>query len=105
MPLAKLSGGQLVRCELARSLWRRPHCLLPGRGHDPSRLRDCLGALRDALARWEGAVVVVSHDRWFVRGVVEGVVDCCEDEGEMLRRRVTYRLKEGRLGCLGGGRG
>lgn len=28
VPIRKLSGGQLVRCELARILWKRPHCLV-----------------------------------------------------------------------------
>jgi ATPase subunit of ABC transporter with duplicated ATPase domains len=28
VPICKLSGGQLVRCELARILWKRPHCLV-----------------------------------------------------------------------------
>lgn len=28
VPVRKLSGGQLVRCELARILWKRPHCLV-----------------------------------------------------------------------------
>ena len=28
VPIRKLSGGQLVRCELARIFWRRPHCLV-----------------------------------------------------------------------------
>lgn len=28
VPIRKLSGGQLVRCQLARILWKRPHCLV-----------------------------------------------------------------------------
>lgn len=28
VPIRKLSGGQLVRCELARILWKRPHLLV-----------------------------------------------------------------------------
>lgn len=28
VPIRKLSGGQLVRCELGRILWKRPHCLV-----------------------------------------------------------------------------
>ncbi|PHH75727.1 hypothetical protein CDD80_2148 [Ophiocordyceps camponoti-rufipedis] len=105
VPLGKLSGGQLVRCELARLLWRGPQCLLLDEVTTHLDY-ETVCALRDALAGWEGAVVVVSHDRWFVRGVVEGV-DLVgeeeEDEREMLRRRVTYRLKEGRLVVLEGG--
>lgn len=50
-----------------------------------------------------GAVIVVSHDRWFMRGAVEGLIDdpssdTDEDEDdENLRRRIVYRLKGGIL--------
>jgi ATPase subunit of ABC transporter with duplicated ATPase domains len=67
-----------------------------------------VSALWVALWGWGGAVVLVSHDRWFVRGVVEGVVD--EEEGsdvedeeeeeEGLRRRVVYKLAAGKLSVL-----
>lgn len=56
-----------------------------------------------------GAVVVVSHDRWFMRGAVEGLVDDSssetdeDDEEENLRRRVVYRLKSGILMKLDNG--
>ncbi|KAK4034563.1 ABC transporter F family member 3, partial [Parachaetomium inaequale] len=74
VPLRKLSGGQLVRCELARLLWRRPGLLVLDEVTTHLDY-ETVAALREALRGWEGAVVLVSHDRWFVRGVVEGVVD------------------------------
>ncbi|PFH59468.1 hypothetical protein XA68_12277 [Ophiocordyceps unilateralis] len=110
IPVAKLSGGQLVRCELARLLWRRPHCLILDEVTTHLDY-ETVTALRVALAHWEGAVVLVSHDRWFVRGVVEGSDleehgdddDDGEEEEETPRRRVTYRLKAGSLLALSGG--
>jgi ATPase subunit of ABC transporter with duplicated ATPase domains len=54
-------------------------------------------------------VVVVSHDRWFVRGAVEGILDDDEEDEDGEdddvgagaergpRRRTTYRLKTGTL--------
>jgi ATPase subunit of ABC transporter with duplicated ATPase domains len=111
--LGKLSGGQLVRCELARLLWRRPQLLVLDEVTTHLDY-ETVTALREALRGWEGAVVLVSHDRWFVRGVVEGLVDedeeggedeSCEDGEEVSRRREVYRLNGGRLVRLPGGVG
>ncbi|KAK3324636.1 ABC transporter [Cercophora scortea] len=123
VPILKLSGGQLVRCELARILWRRPQCLVLDEVTTHLDY-ETVTALREALREWAGAVVLVSHDRWFMRGVVEGMAD--EDggggsEGDddggsdagggygggggegKARRRVVYRLKGGRLVVMEGG--
>ncbi|EGX93321.1 ABC transporter, putative [Cordyceps militaris CM01] len=111
VPVARLSGGQLVRCALARLLWRRPHCLVLD--EITTHLDyETVTALRAALRHWEGAVVLVSHDRWFMRGVIDGVVE--EDDGEEsdgeeedgdapIRRRVMYRLKGGEMTVLKNG--
>lgn len=111
VPVAKLSGGQLVRCELARLLWRRPQCLVLD--EITTHLDyETVTALRGALKWWEGAVVLVSHDRWFMRGVIDGVVDEEDDESEgggaedddgPVRRRVMYRLKGGEMTVLKNG--
>ncbi|TPX11966.1 uncharacterized protein E0L32_007269 [Thyridium curvatum] len=117
VPLARLSGGQLARCELARILWRRPQCLVLDEVTTHLDY-ETVGALRSALASWDGAVVLVSHDRWFVRGVVEGIVDdenVLEDDEDadeddagaggagVSRRRTVYSLRNGKLHLLGGG--
>lgn len=109
VPLTKLSGGQLVRCQLARLFWRRPHCLVLDEVTTHLDY-ETVTALRDAISDWEGAVVLVSHDRWFMRGAVEGQVDedeedseaSAEEEGPM-RRRDVYRLKGGKMAKLEGG--
>ncbi|KAL2754418.1 hypothetical protein ACRALDRAFT_2028844 [Sodiomyces alcalophilus JCM 7366] len=114
VPLTKLSGGQLVRCELARLLWRCPHCLVLDEVTTHLDY-ETVTAMREALSGWEGAVVLVSHDRWFVRGVVEGLVDDADDEEghaddgddgddeESVRRRTVYRLRGGKLTKLENG--
>lgn len=59
-------------------------------------------ALADALIEWIGAILVVSHDRYLIRRVVEGEkedVDCEEEENE-LRRRTVFLLKGGVLKVL-----
>lgn len=109
VPLTKLSGGQLVRCELARLFWRRPHCLVLDEVTTHLDY-ETVTALREAISDWEGAVVLVSHDRWFMRGAVEGQVDEdeegseeSEDDDGPLRRRDVYRLKGGKMSKLEGG--
>ena len=111
IPLRKLSGGQLVRCELARILWRCPHCLVLDEVTTHLDY-ETVTALREALRDWDGAVVLVSHDRWFMRGAIENLVDeedegseggADEDEEETPRRRMVYRLVKGELRVLGNG--
>ncbi|KAI1214095.1 P-loop containing nucleoside triphosphate hydrolase protein [Annulohypoxylon truncatum] len=108
VPVRRLSGGQLVRLEMGRILWQRPHCLVLDEVTTHLDY-ETVAALREALRDWEGAVVVISHDRWFVRGVVEGIGDEeSEDEDDRAgtkaaRRRVVYRLKAGEMKVLEGG--
>ncbi|RSL90107.1 hypothetical protein CEP52_014705 [Fusarium oligoseptatum] len=108
VPISKLSGGQVVRCEFARLFWRRPHCLVLDEVTTHLDY-ETVTALREALRDWEGAVILVSHDRWFMRGAVEGAMEDEEedededDEEESLRRRVVYRLKGGMMSKLENG--
>ncbi|KAF3067024.1 ABC transporter F family member 4 [Daldinia childiae] len=117
VPVRRLSGGQLVRLELARILRRRPHCLVLDEATTHLDY-ETVAALREALRDWEGAVVLVSHDRWFVRGVVEGVGGDDGEEREEdgrgagagaggaaggLRRRLVCRLRAGAMSVLEGG--
>lgn len=109
VPLTKLSGGQLVRCELARLFWRRPHCLVLDEVTTHLDY-ETVTALREALNEWSGAVVLVSHDRWFMRGVIEGAVDddedasdASDDDDKPFRRRAMYRLKKGEMTKLENG--
>ncbi|KAF4811411.1 putative ABC transporter ATP-binding protein [Colletotrichum tropicale] len=107
IPVRKLSGGQLVRCELARILWRRPHCLILDEVTTHLDY-ETVTALRESLRNWEGAVILVSHDRWFMRGAVEGLIEDSESEEDdededVSRRRAVYRLKAGNLTILDGG--
>lgn len=111
VPVRRLSGGQLVRLELARILRRRPHCLVLDEATTHLDY-ETVAALREALRGWQGAVVLVSHDRWFVRGVVEGIVGDDGEESEEddrggdaggMRRRLVCRLKAGAMSVLEGG--
>ncbi len=72
LPLAHLSGGQKTRLLLARLLLEAPDLLILD---EPTNHLD-MGAvewLEGTLAAWEGAVLVVSHDRYFLDRVVDHV--------------------------------
>ncbi|KAE9362680.1 P-loop containing nucleoside triphosphate hydrolase protein [Stipitochalara longipes BDJ] len=105
VPLTKLSGGQLVRLALARLLWQTPQLLILDEITTHLDFHT-VTALADALGSWNGAILVVSHDRYLIRRVVEGEKDDEgseeeeSDEEEDTRRRTVYLLKGGLLKVL-----
>lgn len=106
IPLTKLSGGQLVRLALARLLWKSPQLLILDEITTHLDFHT-VTALADALSGWNGAILVVSHDRYLIRRVVEGEIEErdgedseSEDEDEKLRRRTVFLLKGGAMKVL-----
>ena len=68
VPAAALSGGQRSRVALAAVSYVSPHVLIMD---EPTNNLDLesVAALADCVKRFEGAVVVVSHDQYFVNEV------------------------------------
>ncbi len=73
-PLEGFSGGELTRASLARSLVSRPDVLLLD---EPTNHLDLEAVewLERAIAELGAAVVLVSHDRWFLESVATSVVE------------------------------
>ena len=109
VPLHLLSGGQRVRLALAELLLAPPHLLILD--EVTTHLdADTVVALIGALKTYQGAVLVVTHDRFFMRCVVEGQRlygspegDDDDDEEEEGVFGTVYRISRARLGKLDGG--
>jgi ATP-binding cassette subfamily F protein 3 len=69
LPLRHCSGGQKTRALLARLLLERPDLLILD---EPTNHLDVAAVewLEETLREWEGALLVVSHDRYFLDQVV-----------------------------------
>lgn len=71
-PLSSLSGGQLVRVSLSSILLPYPPHLLILDEPTTHLDSDTILALISALKKYTGAILVVSHDRFFIRALIEG---------------------------------
>jgi ATP-binding cassette subfamily F protein 3 len=64
------SGGEKARLALALIVWQRPNLLLLDEPTNHLDLEMCQ-ALTSALQNFEGAIVVISHDRHLIRNTVD----------------------------------
>ncbi|KAL4788567.1 P-loop containing nucleoside triphosphate hydrolase protein [Aspergillus varians] len=108
VPIIRLSGGQLVRLALARVIWNAPHLLVLDEITTHLDFHT-VTALASALSTFNGAILLVSHDRFMVRAVIEGKRDLdhkmdedfegVEEESieSQPRRRVVYVMKAGTM--------
>jgi len=64
--IGALSGGQKVKVVLAAAMWDQPHILILD---EPTNYldRDSLGALADAITRYEGGIIMITHNDAFCR--------------------------------------
>ena len=72
--MSELSGGWRKRVALARALVRQPECLLLD---EPTNHLDIptIEWLESQLKEYQGALLLVTHDREFLQNVVNGIVE------------------------------
>ncbi|KAJ5704203.1 hypothetical protein N7493_011341 [Penicillium malachiteum] len=108
VPVGKLSGGQLVRLALARIVWSAPQLLILDEITTHLDFHT-VTALAAALSSFNGAIILVSHDRFLIRAVIEGKRDTEhkldddfegveeEEEESPVRRRAVFVVKAGKF--------
>lgn len=108
--LSQLSGGQRVRVALAQILFpRAPHVLLLD--EVTTHLdADTVQVLAEQLRAFEGTLILVTHDRWFLKSVMDQEDDADSDtdsgsdgDGLPAVSRTTLWVDRGKVKKLDGG--
>ena len=76
--MGQLSGGEKVRLALCKMLQTRPNLLILD---EPTNHMDIIGkeALEQMLREYEGTVLFVSHDRYFISRIATGILEFSGD--------------------------
>ena len=82
----RFSGGEKARLVLALIVWQRPNLLLLDEPTNHLDL-DMRQALTEALIEFEGALVVVSHDRHLLRSTTDDLYLVHDRKSRTVRRR------------------
>jgi len=85
----QLSGGEQTRVVLAKILLERPDVLLLD---EPSNHLDIASIewLEGYLKSYAGAILMISHDRYFLDQVVDRIIELTYDEAIMYHGNYTY---------------
>jgi ATP-binding cassette subfamily F protein 3 len=93
LSLDHLSGGQRTRAYLARLLLSDPDLLLLD---EPTNHLDMNAVewLEGYLIQWEGAAVIVSHDRYFLDHACNALLEMAQSGSEFYRGNYSMYLRE-----------
>lgn len=77
--MGQLSGGEKVRLALCKMMQTKPNLLILD---EPTNHMDIMGkqALEQMLQVFEGTVLFVSHDRYFIKQVATGILEFGKDD-------------------------
>jgi ATP-binding cassette, subfamily F, member 3 len=91
--LAHLSGGQRTRALLARLLLSNPDLLILD---EPTNHLDIAAVewLEGYLSQWEGAALIVSHDRYFLDKVATTILEMTRTRFETYRGNYSAYLQQ-----------
>jgi ATP-binding cassette subfamily F protein 3 len=91
--LSEFSGGWRMRVMLAKILLQAPDILLLD---EPTNHLDLpsIQWLEDYLKAFEGAVIIVSHDRWFLDKVINRTVEARKGKLTVYAGNYTFYLEE-----------
>jgi ATP-binding cassette, subfamily F, member 3 len=78
-PVATLSGGERTRLAFLCLMQDAPNCLVLDEPTNHLDV-DSIEALEDALERYDGTVVAVSHDRYFLDRIADRIVRVADGE-------------------------
>lgn len=92
-PLREFSGGWRMRVMLAKLLLEKPSCLMLD---EPTNHLDLpsIEWVENYLRNYEGAVVIVSHDRTFLDNVINKTVEVTSQQLVTYEGNYTYYLNE-----------
>lgn len=104
--MGQLSGGEKVRLSLCKMLQTKPNLLILD---EPTNHMDIIGkeALEKMLNEYEGTVLFVSHDRYFISRIATGILEFSQTEVKQYKMNYEDYLaeKQKEAGKLDGGIG